>query len=157
ILLLGWKWMQSSAIQAPFARARGAAMMLASTCSMLRFAAAWHPVAGMIPAGGLAGLLLADELIASMNLTGAWMLCATCWILGLYLVSTFEVAILQGWIARLIAKPVAFFRRISDRVRGWRERRAMEAKARAEKREFNKAMQAREAEAKAARAAERGL
>ena len=157
ILLLGWKWIQSSAIHAPFARVLGAAMMLASTCSMLGFASAWHPVAGMIPAGGLAGLLLADELIASLNLTGAWMLCITCWILGLYLVSTFEVAILQSWIASLIAKPVAFFRRISGRVQEWRERRAMEAKARAEKREFKKAMQARESGAKAARAAERAL
>jgi len=155
ILLLGWKWIQSAAIHAPFARALGAAMMLAATCSMLGFASAWHPVAGMIPAGGLAGLLLADELIASINLTGAWMLCITCWILGLYLVSTFEVAILQSWLASLIAKPVALFRNISDRLHGWRERRAVEAKARADKREFKKAMQARDSEAKAARAAER--
>jgi S-DNA-T family DNA segregation ATPase FtsK/SpoIIIE len=155
ILLLGWKWIQSSAIHAPFARALGAAMMLASTCAMLGFASQWHPIAGMIPAGGLAGLLLADESIASMNLTGAWMLCATCWILGLYLVSKFEMAILQGWISSLIAGPVALYRKISDGWQAWRERRALAAKARAEKRAFKKAMQAREAEAKAARAAAR--
>jgi S-DNA-T family DNA segregation ATPase FtsK/SpoIIIE len=155
ILLLGWKWIQSSAIHAPFARALGAAMMLASTCSMLGFGSGWHPVAGLIPAGGLAGLLLADELVASMNLTGAWMLCITCWILGLYLVSTFEVAILKSWIASLIARPVALFRKISDRLHGWRERRAVEAKARADHREWKKTMQARDAEAQAARAAER--
>ena len=156
ILLLGWKWIQSSEIRAPFVRTLGAVMILASTCSMLGFASQWRPIAGMIPAGGLAGLLMADALIASMNLTGALMLALTCWILGLYLVSKFEMAILQAWINRIIAVPVAFYRKLSDRLQGWRERRAQEAKAREERRALKRAMQAREAEANAAVLAEGG-
>ena len=154
ILLLGWKWIQSSEIRAPFVRTLGAVMILASTCSMLGFATQWHPIAGIIPAGGLAGLLLADVLVASMNLTGAWMLALTCWILGLYLVSKFEMAILQAWINRMVAVPVAFYRKIANRLHGWRERRALEAKAREEQRALKRAMQAREAEANAGMAAE---
>ena len=43
------------------------------------------------------GAILADDLVASMNLTGAAMFTAVCWILGLYLVSTFEMSKLGPW------------------------------------------------------------
>jgi S-DNA-T family DNA segregation ATPase FtsK/SpoIIIE len=147
ILLLGWKWIQSSPIQAPLARTMGAVMMTASTCAMLGFASHWHPVGGIVPAGGLVGLLLAEELVASMNLTGAMMLAVTCWILGLYLVSTFEMAILQAWIRTLIAKPAAFFRGISARFYIWTERRAV-AKARAKRHALRRALQQRAPQAR---------
>jgi len=121
--------------------------MTASTCAMLGFASHWHPVGGIVPAGGLVGLLLAEELVASMNLTGAMMLAVTCWILGLYLVSTFEMAILQAWIRTLIAKPAAFFRGISARFYIWTERRAV-AKARAKRHALRRALQQRAPQAR---------
>ena len=52
----------------------------------------------MIPAGGLVGSVLADALVASMNLTGAILTVAACWIVSLYLVSQFEMAHLLGLV-----------------------------------------------------------
>ena len=146
ILLLGWKWIQSLAIEAPLARVLGAVMMLGSTCAMLGFASGWHPIAGIIPAGGLAGLVLAEALTESMNLTGAVMLAVTCWILGLYLISTFEMAVLQRTLGWLMAGPRAAARAVSTRLISWRQQRALAAKARAEKRALKQAMQMHEAQ-----------
>ena len=156
ILLLGWKWIQSAPIHAPIARILGAATMMASTCALFGFAPQWHPITGIVPAGGLVGLVLAEELVGSMNLIGAVMFAVTCWIVGLYLVSKFEVAVVQGWaegrIGRWIRWPfAALFSRmrsgVSSTLRGlsagmdsWRMRRALAAKARAEKRALQTAM-----------------
>jgi S-DNA-T family DNA segregation ATPase FtsK/SpoIIIE len=153
ILLLGWKWIQSAPIHAPLARILGAFTMLASTCTLFGFAAHWHPIAGIIPGGGLVGLVLAEESVASMNLTGAVMFAVTWWIVGLYLVSKFEMALIEGWIgrpfSRIFAGLRAVFGRISSGWVAWRERRALAAKARAEKRALQRAMQSRQAEVSA--------
>ncbi len=146
ILLLGWKWVQSAPIHAPIARMLGASAMMASTCALFGFASHWHPIAGIIPGGGLVGLVLAEELIASMNLTGAVMFAVTCWIVGLYLVSKFEVALLERWIAWPLARLQLVFRGMAAKWSAWREKRALAAKTRAEKRELLRVMKTQEQE-----------
>ena len=94
-----------------------------------------------------------------MNLTGAVMFALTCWIVGLYLVSKFEMSLVQGWFSRAwggwIGRPFAWmfgglhslFRRIGTSMEAWREKRALAAKDRAEKRALRAAMKQREVEA----------
>ncbi len=155
ILVLGWKWIQSAPIHAPIARTLGAATMMASTCALFGFAPHWHPIAGIIPGGGLVGLVLAEELVASMNLTGAVMFAVTCWIVGLYLVSKFEMALVQNWIGIWIGRPLArllspmrsLLRNVAAGWESWRLKRAFAAKVRAEKRALQSAMKTRETEA----------
>ena len=142
ILMLGWKWIRSSWIQAPWAKVLGSAMLIGATCAAFGFAPGWHPIANAVPAGGFVGLVLADSLIASMNMTGAAMFTAVCWILGLYLFTTFEMARLPRWFR----VPAAWGRGVSARWNSWREERALIAKERAEKRALRRAMAAREAE-----------
>jgi S-DNA-T family DNA segregation ATPase FtsK/SpoIIIE len=139
ILLLGWKWIRSSAIYSPWARLIGSGLMLGATCAAFGFAANWHPIANSLLAGGFVGMLLADYLVASMNLTGAAMFTAVCLILGLYLVSTFEMSKLSGWFR----VPASWFGSMSARWHAWRESRARLAKERAEKRALRKAMAAK--------------
>jgi S-DNA-T family DNA segregation ATPase FtsK/SpoIIIE len=142
ILCLGWKWVRSSEIHAPWARVIGAAGMVAATCAALGLMTDWHPVAHAIPAGGIIGMLLGDALTASMNLTGALLTIAATWILGLYLVSTFEVATLLRWLShpgRVIRHLwMASIGSLPGRWRVWREGRAQvaleNAQARAERR-----------------------
>ncbi len=98
ILLLGWKWIRSSPIQAPIVKTAGSIMLVGATCAAFGLMG-WKPISGAIPAGGLAGSLLADELVASMNPLGAWLFTAATWIVSIYLVSTFEVARLRSWFA----------------------------------------------------------
>ncbi len=87
ILLLGWKWIRSSAIEAPWAKIFGSTMLLTSTCAAFGLGPGWRPIASAIPAGGLLGSILADYLISSMNLTGAALFTAAVWIVSIYLVS----------------------------------------------------------------------
>ncbi len=137
ILLLGWMWIRSAEIEAQWAKVLGAGMFLTATCTAFGFASTWQPITGGIPAGGLIGTVLADYLVASMNLTGAALFTAGCWIAALYLVSTFEMSRLPGWF-RI---PLNMFSAIGARYRQWRESRVMAARERAAKRALRRAVQ----------------
>ena len=147
-LLLGWNWIRSSEIHAPVAKIGGAGLMVSASCAALGFAPGWHPIAGAVPAGGVMGVLLADTLMASLNLTGAAMVTAASWIVGLYLVSTFEVAMLSRWFG---GPAGSFWSGLRDSLRGlsarmvsWRESSARLAKERAEQRILRRALVAKE-------------
>jgi DNA segregation ATPase FtsK/SpoIIIE, S-DNA-T family len=118
ILLLGWKWVRSSPIEAPTIKTAGSLLLVTSTGVAFGMMS-WKPVAGAIPAGGLAGSILADYLIESMNLTGAALVTAACWIVSIYLVSTFEMSRLADWFRG----PVAFLKKLADRFVAWRASR----------------------------------
>ncbi len=132
ILLVGWKWIRSSPIEAPLVKALGAAILVTSTCTAFGLGPAWKPIARAIPAAGLVGSLMADYLVSTMNLTGAVLFTAACWILSLYLVSRFEMSLLAGWFSG----PLAWMNRIRVRLIAWRAERARQAAERAEKREL---------------------
>jgi S-DNA-T family DNA segregation ATPase FtsK/SpoIIIE len=147
ILLLGWNWVRSSPIRAPWAKVVGSAMLVGATCAAFGFDANWYPIANLLPAGGVVGVILADDLVASMNLTGAAMFTGVCWILGLYLVSTFEMSKLARWFrvpASLFSGVFGgMFGGMGGRWQKWREARARIAKERAEKRALKRAMAAK--------------
>ncbi len=94
LLALGMKWIWSSEIHAPWIRVVGAGLWVCSTCTALGMTG-WRPIGGAIPAGGLFGLVLADFLVGNMNMMGALIFTVASWIVSLYLVSTFEVAMLK--------------------------------------------------------------
>jgi len=130
VLLLGWKWIRSVSIEAPSAKTFGAILLIGSTCTALGMAANWKPIAGVIPAGGLAGSILADYLLSSMNFMGAGLFTAACWIVSIYLVSTFEMARVPVWFSG----PIALTKAIWGRWVAWREKRVRVAQERAEER-----------------------
>ncbi len=160
-LLLGWSWVRSAPIHTPWAKLAGSVLLVSASCAAFGFGANWRPIADSLPAGGVVGGILADALVASMNLTGAAMFTGVCWILGLYLVSTFEMSKLARWFGT----PASFFGRMSgpdvrigmfSGARGgwqrWREARGRIAKERAEKRILQRTMAARAGAAAAAMA-----
>ncbi len=159
-LLLGWNWVRSAPIHTPWAKLAGSLLLMSASCAAFGFGTSWHPIADSLPAGGVVGGILADALVASMNLTGAAMFTGVCWILGLYLVSTFEMSKLVKWFGT----PASFFGRMSGRAfkgiftgaqsgwQKWRESRGLLAKERAEKRVLQRTMAARAGAAAAAMA-----
>src|SRR5581483_8446991 len=148
ILLLGWKWIQSSPIATPSAKTFGAMLLLGSTCAALGMAISWRPIAGVIPAGGLLGAILADYLLASMNFMGAALFTGACWVVSIYLVSTFEMSRLPLWFRGPIAWARAIAAKFAAGWSHWRENRARAAKERAEKRELKKALAEKSVEPK---------
>ena len=121
---------------------------MASTGAALGMIPGWRPFGGAIPAGGLLGVVLADFLVANLNLVGAVIVTMACWIVALYLVSTFEVARLKAWLAGPMAVAVSGF---TAALAGWRERRALRAKEKAEQRALRRAMKAQQQAEEASR------
>jgi DNA segregation ATPase FtsK/SpoIIIE, S-DNA-T family len=149
VLALGWKWIRSSLIVAPWVRLCGGVMLVGATCAGLGMLPGWRPVAGIIPAGGLLGTLLAERLVAQMNLTGAILTTVVCWILSLYLVSSFEMSLVASWAVTLFRRPLAWCRSLAARFRAWREEHARRARLRAKARDLRKALDAERAQTKA--------
>ncbi len=129
-LVLGWRWLHSAPIRAPWVKLCGAALWTLATCTALALLPEWRPIAGVVSAGGLAGLALAGFLVGAMNLAGAVIVTLACWILSLYMISTFEVAHVPGWVAA----PFRWVRLVRERFAAWRERRAEMAREKAAER-----------------------
>jgi S-DNA-T family DNA segregation ATPase FtsK/SpoIIIE len=99
---IAWKWVRSRPIQAAAVKLIGAVLLFLSVSVALSIGPTWRPWNGAFSAGGVLGLLLADSLRSSLNLTGTLLLTATGFILSIYLVSTFSMAAAAGWVAPLV-------------------------------------------------------
>ncbi|HEY6391048.1 MAG TPA: DNA translocase FtsK 4TM domain-containing protein, partial [Bryobacteraceae bacterium] len=132
--MLAWRWVRSEEIKSPGIKILGSLLLFLSICTALSIGPEWRPLGGAFSAGGVLGLLLADSLMASLNLTGAVLVTAICLILSVYLISTFSMATAGEWIAG----PLRFLRNLHARWDRWRAQRrqvALErAAVRAEKR-----------------------
>ncbi|MBX5494044.1 MAG: DNA translocase FtsK 4TM domain-containing protein [Bryobacteraceae bacterium] len=124
--VLAWKWVRSRPIEAPFIKVAGSLSLLAFLSAALSLGPDFRPFGGVLPAGGLIGVLLADSLVDSMNPVGAALFTGTCLILSLYLVSAFSVARAASWLEG----PLSRVRDFRDR---WRERSRERAAKKAEK------------------------
>jgi DNA segregation ATPase FtsK/SpoIIIE, S-DNA-T family len=130
VWLLGWKWICSSPFTSVRVKLVGAfALWLAvsSACGLIRW---WHPLRGGLAASGVAGMLISDYLISFANPTGAAIITAAWAILALYLMTTFEIALLKRWFQG----PIARFHALMERWSTWREERRKQALARAQQR-----------------------
>ncbi len=152
MLALAWKWLTSSSIGAPWAKVIGAAGLVLSLCTIFGLGPEWRPIAGVVPASGLAGSVLADYLELRLNTAGAVLLTVAVAILSVYLVSTFSMGKLAIWFAR----PIAWWKRSVQAFVKWRAARirvaAEKARVRAEERARQRALAK---EAAAAEKAER--
>ena len=126
--MLAWKWVRSQAIQAPWVKIFGSLLLFLSACTALSIGPEWRPRGGAFSAGGILGVLIADSLMSSLNLTGAVLLTSICLIVSIYLISTFSMVA----AAQRFAGPVAFLRKLYGRWDNWRARRRQLALERAE-------------------------
>jgi len=148
---LGWKWIRSEAIEAPLVRFLGSGILLASLCGAAALLPDWRLFDHAILPGGVAGYLVADSLKGALNFAGSAVVLATAIVVSTYLVSSFTLEKLQGWLAPVIA----FFVRIRNHFRRSMERRREEAIERRErKRAEREAQEIRSAGATASAAAE---
>ena len=148
--MLAWKWVRSQAIQAPWVKIFGSLLLFLSACTALSIGPEWRPWGGAFSAGGILGVLIADSLMSSLNLTGAVLLTSVCLIVSIYLISTFSMVS----AAQRFAGPLAVLRSIYARWDNWRARRRQLAMERAELRAAERAeLRAEKEAARAAKAA----
>jgi DNA segregation ATPase FtsK/SpoIIIE, S-DNA-T family len=138
ILILGWMWVRSAEINSSGIKICSGLLLAASTCCGFGLIPDWRPIAGAIPAGGLIGSFLATALVGYMNLTGSILTVGACWIVSLYLVSTFEVAHVVAWFRR----PWQWMKGASAKFQAWREEYARRARLRSQARALRKALTA---------------
>ena len=115
--LLSWKWIRSDELQAGGVKVFGAVLLTLALSAGLSFAPL-RLFAGTIRIGGTLGLTLASFLVDSLNVTGALVVTLTAVVISVYLVSTFTLATLAGWLAG----PAAWFAARAGQWRAWRER-----------------------------------
>jgi DNA segregation ATPase FtsK/SpoIIIE, S-DNA-T family len=116
ILAFGWKWIRSAEIRAPWIKIAGWSMLATSIAAAFGLAPSWRPIGRAIPASGLAGIILADSLVARVNDAGAILIVLVVALVSLYLISSFSLEILASWMR----VPAEWFRTITARWRAWR-------------------------------------
>jgi S-DNA-T family DNA segregation ATPase FtsK/SpoIIIE len=115
--LLSWKWIRSEELEAGGVKIFGSILLTLALSAGLSFAPL-RLFAGTIRIGGTLGLTLANYLVDSLNVIGALVVTLTAIIISVYLVSTFTLATLAGWLAG----PMAWFAARGAAWRAWRER-----------------------------------
>jgi len=136
--MMGWKWIRSRVIEAPFIRTIGGLALLASVCTAFGLGPAWRPWGGAFASGGVAGDVIASSLLNSFNTAGSMILTAVSLILSLYLVSTFSMAtvdrILAGPSRYLAARRERWRAKSEEKKRLALERKRLRDQERAEER-----------------------
>jgi S-DNA-T family DNA segregation ATPase FtsK/SpoIIIE len=127
VWLLGWKWVRSSPIESSIVKLIGAVTLWLAVSTACGLVPEWKPITGGVPASGVAGMVISGALTALMNPTGAAIATAAWAILSLYLLSKFEVAMLQ----RLFAGPIARVKAIRSRIQAWSAAREEKSRAKA--------------------------
>ena len=143
VFVLGWRWIRSDAIVDPGVKLAGFLLLASSVCALLGELPEVHMFG--LPASGLVGMLLAHALVGALNRAGAALVTLTVMVVSVYLVSTFTLAMVQGWLAA----PVAWLQAPLGHIREWMEERR---KRKIERRKEKARMKAEErAAARAAR------
>ncbi|HCC58585.1 MAG TPA: cell division protein FtsK [Solibacterales bacterium] len=136
-MILAWRWVMSEAVETPIVRVVGAILFLTSACAGVSMMPRWHLFNGLIPLGGVYGLLAAGVLLDALNATGASIVIVTALIVSAYLLSSFSLDhVTQA--ARALAAP---FRAIAAAFRGWRERSRERSRQRAQERAERRRLQ----------------
>jgi len=150
VVALAWSWIRSRPIRAQWVKAAGGVLFLLSLCAALSAGPEWRPFGGAIAAGGLVGALLTEYLTSVLNPLGTVLLTATCFVISLYMISSFSVSWLPAWFAR----PLGFWASATERWRDWaaarRQRRREKAQQRIEERSRRRARESKPEQPEAA-------
>ena len=117
---LGARWFRSLKVQSPLAKMLGATWLMMFVPAMLALMPGHLHWAGVIPIEGLLGRVVGDFLIHYLNLTGAYIVCATFLATALYLSTAFSFAAVQVWAPTRFA----FVGALWNRYRDWQQERA---------------------------------
>ena len=117
---LGTRWFRSMKVQSPLAKSLGGIWLLIFVPAMLALLPGGLRWAHVIPIEGLLGRVVGDFLIHYLNLTGAYIVCATVLAVALYLSTAFSFSAIQLWAPTRFAFVTALWNRYKD----WRQERA---------------------------------
>src|SRR6202050_1739999 len=118
--LLGIRWFASRKIQAPVAKSLGVIWLVMFVPALLALLPGHLRWLNAMPIEGLLGRVVGDVLIHYLNVTGAYIVCASVLAVALYLSTAFSFSTIQLWAPTRFAFVTALWNRYQD----WREERA---------------------------------
>jgi S-DNA-T family DNA segregation ATPase FtsK/SpoIIIE len=138
--LLGWRWLRSADLPAPWQRLAGTALLVLVTCAALALGPIPKLWFDTIEPGGVVGALTSSVLVAFLNDIGAVLALLAAAILSAYLISSFSIDSTRGTMKAFRA-PLAAWK---ERLGQWRSRqveRAQHAKTRISQRRLAEAVE----------------
>ncbi len=118
--MLGLRWFASRKIQSPVAKSLGGIWLVIFVPAMLALLPGHLRWLHVIPVEGLLGRVVGDVLIHYLNLTGAYIVCASVLAVALYLSTAFSFSSIQVWAPTRFAFVTALWNRYQD----WQAERA---------------------------------
>ncbi len=96
LLVLGWRWFRSKAIDSQMATLVGFALLLLSLPTIL---ALWHvwDIRGAVPPGGILGELISSGLRTGFNLWGAHLVAVALLVTALFMTTRFSFSGAHAW------------------------------------------------------------
>jgi S-DNA-T family DNA segregation ATPase FtsK/SpoIIIE len=96
MMILGWRWLRSRAIDSQVATLAGYALLLLSLPSLLSL---WHfpEVRGAVPPGGLLGTLVSGGLRTGFNVWGANLVAFALFVAALFMTTSFSFSGAHAW------------------------------------------------------------
>ena len=130
ILVLGWRWCRSRAIDSQFATLAGYFLLLVSLPALLALFP-FPAVRGAIPAGGIVGSLISSELLAGFNFWGALLVAVALFFTSLFMTTRFSFAGTHAWATGPkgpigAVERLGLLQKVQARWHDWRERREQE-------------------------------
>src|SRR5271163_1895907 len=118
--MLGLRWFASRKIQSPVAKSLGGIWLVIFVPALLALLPGHLRWLHVIPVEGLLGRVVGDVLIHYLNLTGAYIVCASVLAVALYLSTAFSFSSIQLWAPTRFAFVTALWNRYQD----WQAERA---------------------------------
>ena len=130
ILVLGWRWCRSRAIDSQFATLAGYFLLLVSLPALLALFP-FPAVRGAIPAGGIVGSLISNELLAGFNFWGALLVAVALFFTSLFMTTRFSFAGTHAWATGPkgpigAVERLGLLQKVQARWHDWRERSEQE-------------------------------
>jgi S-DNA-T family DNA segregation ATPase FtsK/SpoIIIE len=129
LLILGWKWFRSRAINSQFATIFGYMLLLLSLPSLLSL---WHfPEVRGLPPGGMLGSLLSGSLQAGFNFWGASLIAFAFFLTSLFMTTSFSFAGTHAWAKSTkgplgAVEKLGLLQKVQARWHDWQDRREQE-------------------------------
>ncbi len=116
----GVRWFRSRRVVSPIAKLLGGIWLLVFVPAFLSLLPGHMHWMRVIPIEGLFGRIVGDALIHYLNLTGAYIVCASVLAVALYLSTAFSFSALRLWAPTRFAFAIALWQRYKD----WQDARA---------------------------------
>jgi DNA segregation ATPase FtsK/SpoIIIE, S-DNA-T family len=117
--VMGVRWFTSRKVQSPIAKTLGGVWLVVFVPALLALLPGHLRWLNVIPIEGLLGRIVGDFLIHYLNLTGAYLVCASVLAVALYLTTAFSFSTMQLWLPTRFAFTTALWNRYED----WRQER----------------------------------